>query len=384
MIFKIKKTTFLILFTLMMQTIFAQNYVLVERTDLRRYDNGKYVGLLSREIKSFIIPTKKDDEYFYDGYFYVNQKTKRNNYEINSGIKDAILSSFKIDNENNFTMITDNGYPSFRGFPVLPLDLKIGDIWQATSVRSVDPLENNQNTKMPILVEYEYLKDSVYNQKEVYVIKAKWATRYGGFSKIIDEDGDKNLISANGQNDANIYVDKNTLQVLLIHDTVNEIFNYSDKKIEFKGTISIFTENPPAVNKEEIIQQTALIEDEEIDYEHTQAGYKFTLSDLKFVADSDELIEGEEKRLDKIAEILLKVPDSMILIEGHTASTGNVKGEMELSLKRTHTIVNELVKRGLKIDNFICKGWGGTKPIADNDTPEGKAKNRRVEITILE
>ena len=43
-----------------------------------------------------------------------------------------------------------------------------------------------------------------------------------------------------------------------------------------------------------------------------------------------------------------------------------------------------LVQRGIPAEQFICRGSGSTKPVADNSTPEGKAKNRRVEITILE
>ena len=71
-------------------------------------------------------------------------------------------------------------------------------------------------------------------------------------------------------------------------------------------------------------------------------------------------------------------------MEGHTASTGNEKGEQRLSEERARNIALELSKRGIAEDKFICKGSGGRKPVASNATPEGKARNRRVEITILE
>ena len=48
------------------------------------------------------------------------------------------------------------------------------------------------------------------------------------------------------------------------------------------------------------------------------------------------------------------------------------------------TIIKELVKRGIKEERFICKASGGSKPIDTNETEEGRARNRRVEITILE
>ena len=70
-----------------------RTYTLVERTDLRRYDNGRYVGLLSREVRSFIYH-ENNSRYknFYQGDFYVLEKTKRNLYEINQGINEAIPS----------------------------------------------------------------------------------------------------------------------------------------------------------------------------------------------------------------------------------------------------------------------------------------------------
>ena len=50
------------------------NYILTERTDLRRYDNDKYVGLLSREVRSFICPSVQNKDLFYEGFFYIQQE----------------------------------------------------------------------------------------------------------------------------------------------------------------------------------------------------------------------------------------------------------------------------------------------------------------------
>jgi outer membrane protein OmpA-like peptidoglycan-associated protein len=72
------------------------------------------------------------------------------------------------------------------------------------------------------------------------------------------------------------------------------------------------------------------------------------------------------------------------LVEGHTASTGNPGGEMQLSIQRARRIISELIKRGISGDRFIYIGWGGTRPIGDNTTDAGRSLNRRVEITILE
>ncbi|MDR2898572.1 MAG: OmpA family protein, partial [Spirochaetaceae bacterium] len=71
-----------------------------------------------------------------------------------------------------------------------------------------------------------------------------------------------------------------------------------------------------------------------------------------------------------------------ILAEGHTASTGRPEGEKQLSIERAQRIVNEMEARGIDGTLFSISGYGGTVPIAPNDTPEGMAMNRRVVLTL--
>ena len=129
--------------------------------------------------------------------------------------------------------------------------------------------------------------------------------------------------------------------------------------------------------------------DQNIEIAAVPQGVKLTVKDIRFVADSDQILPAERGRLDLIARSLLSVLQSssgnpMILVEGHTAAVGKTEGEQELSVRRAKKIVDELVGRGIPADRFMYKGWGGTKPIADNSTEAGRAKNRRVEITILQ
>ncbi|WP_407428623.1 OmpA family protein [Treponema sp.] len=106
--------------------------------------------------------------------------------------------------------------------------------------------------------------------------------------------------------------------------------------------------------------------------------------DLKFVADSPELLKSELPKMQNLANLLKDVNKDdafTILIEGHTADVNKPLGQMNLSIARTQTIINELVKNGLPRSLFSFKGYGGTQPIASNATPEGRAMNRRVIIT---
>ncbi len=118
--------------------------------------------------------------------------------------------------------------------------------------------------------------------------------------------------------------------------------------------------------------------------EDTDKGVRLSVRDLKFVADSSQLLSQERSRLDAVAEVLKSVPGGTFLIEGHTAAVGRPSGEQQLSEERAQSVISEMVKRGLKAEQFMFKGYGGTQPIADNSTNEGRAANRRVEITILQ
>ena len=127
-----------------------------------------------------------------------------------------------------------------------------------------------------------------------------------------------------------------------------------------------------------------VLSDDSFDVLDTEKGIRITI-DLKFKADSAELLDSEKVRLDKIASILKKTaPDSHYLIEGHTASTGNPAGEQRLSEERAKSVAEALSLRGISEQQFICSGKGSSVPVDDNATAQGRAKNRRVEITILQ
>ena len=241
----------------------GRNYTLVERTDLRRYENNRYVGLLSREIRSFI--SNYGD--LYEGSFYVSQDTVRASLSVADQIHDSIPSKFRISDDGNLTMIEDYGYPTFRSFPAFSANrIKHGDSWQSKAERAVDPLNKGIVTKIPMYVQYTYTGDENVRGEDVYVLTAKWATRYGQ-NIYMDFGGDKELKQATGSHNATMYVSKVTGNAIVVRDSVDETFVYNDgKAVTFKGTISLFTEYPPAVNRSKIIralQRVAAIDGDE-------------------------------------------------------------------------------------------------------------------------
>lgn len=87
--------------------------------------------------------------------------------------------------------------------------------------------------------------------------------------------------------------------------------------------------------------------------------------------------------LNKLAAIFKEYPKSNILVEGHTDSAGSEEYNMGLSKLRAESVSDYLISKGIDANRFTTKWYGESQPRADNETAEGKAKNRRVELAIV-
>jgi outer membrane protein OmpA-like peptidoglycan-associated protein len=95
-----------------------------------------------------------------------------------------------------------------------------------------------------------------------------------------------------------------------------------------------------------------------------------------------ELKPSTVSNLDKLVGILQKYPDTNILIEGHTDSIGKESYNMKLSERRAKSVQDYLVQQKIDGNRMTVKWYDGIKPIASNNTEEGRKQNRRVEISI--
>lgn len=86
--------------------------------------------------------------------------------------------------------------------------------------------------------------------------------------------------------------------------------------------------------------------------------------------------------LDTVVKILQQYPSQHLLIEGHTDNVGNDESNQILSENRAKTVYNYLVQKGINAERLSYNGFGATKPVADNNIPEGRARNRRVELKL--
>lgn len=111
-------------------------------------------------------------------------------------------------------------------------------------------------------------------------------------------------------------------------------------------------------------------------------GILVNLPDVTFAVNSTEISPSFQATLDKVAQSMKQYPNSLIDVYGHTDSTGSDAYNMDLSQRRADSVGRYLIMRGVSSTRIQTKGMGESYPVASNDTPEGRALNRRVEIKI--
>jgi outer membrane protein OmpA-like peptidoglycan-associated protein len=103
---------------------------------------------------------------------------------------------------------------------------------------------------------------------------------------------------------------------------------------------------------------------------------------IGFQSGSDKLTKESYPYLDQLVQIMIDNPNCWVKLDGHTDNTGSDAVNNKLSQKRVDAIKYYLVDKGINPNRIIARGYGSSKPIAPNNTAEGRSKNRRVEINI--
>ena len=111
-------------------------------------------------------------------------------------------------------------------------------------------------------------------------------------------------------------------------------------------------------------------------------GLIVNMSDVLFDTGSATLQPAAREKLAKISGILLAHPGLTLQIEGHTDSVGSDEFNQQLSERRADSVRDFLAAQGVAASSITARGFGKTQPVASNDTPEGRQRNRRVELVV--
>ncbi len=112
-------------------------------------------------------------------------------------------------------------------------------------------------------------------------------------------------------------------------------------------------------------------------------GNILSLKKLNFEQGKAKITSDSFEELNNLVNVLKLSPNMVVRLEGHTDRRGSSVKNLELSEKRVQALKDFLVSNGIAKDRVLTKAFGGSQPIATGDTPEGRAKNRRVEVRII-
>ena len=391
---------------------------LVERSDWSRYVNGTYFGHAYRESR--LVLESEAGGADWSGSWFVLEETLRDTRAEARRLDSSGVARTRIGILGAFDEASQAPLPTLRGLldlsrssdhrglpeplpPRLPEGglaglLQIGSSFIAPGLRRLDLRDASYS--LPYLAEYRSASKGSYANRPALLVKAKFATRLALPQGALRE--------ATGSHNLDIWLDLDSGLPLFVRDLFDETFGFADGGRERRaGSTLVFWKGAYSMGRGSLIASlgTSLAGDppekagappdpgpaplalarEGIELAQGEAGIVLKIFGLQFKADSDELLPGERGRLDLVATALAAAPsDRGFLVEGHAASAGKPQGELELSQRRAKRIVDELAARGLAPTRFIYRGLGSTKPLAPNDSEAGRARNRRVEISILD
>jgi outer membrane protein OmpA-like peptidoglycan-associated protein len=282
-------------------------------------------------------------------------------------------------------------YPIQRGIPSFPEEsIEPGFTWRARAEEAHDLRDYgiDEPLTVPFDVVYTYTGREVRDGTETAVLRVTYST-------------DKNLAGLRsptgpaptriiGIVEMTYYFD---VALGRVHDYVDQFYYVyllnNGQHVEYEGTSkgkAVYTRPMDRAKVLEDVRKS--IKEKQIPDTTVQAdseGVTISLENIQFQPDSDELLASEKSKLDKIAEILRRYPDRDLLITGHTALAGTAEGRQRLSETRAAAVGNYLLSLGVRDrTQMTFRGVGATQPLADNSTEEGRRRNRRVEIKMLE
>lgn len=294
-------------------------------------------------------------------------------------------------------------YPTVRDVPTFPdKAIKPGQSWEAKALEVMDlsDLGAKEPYRIPLSVLYTYEGDETFQERDVAVINIKYYFEYNMFEKPNPNSKDIRPIFLTGMFEGKYYWDKESSTPLYYE--ADSIFTYTLKNatvLEIRSSeygevikdTPLIAEKVDEVDKdrkeeiaediEEELREKEL--DDDFEVEKTDKGVIINLSDILFDFAESELREDSMEKLDEIAKILKRYENFSMLIEGHTDNVGTPSDNQELSEDRAKAVKDYLILKGITEDALISLGYGENNPKTSNNTEEGRALNRRVEIVII-
>ena len=310
-------------------------------------------------------------------------------------------SVFRRAEDGRYDISDEYFMPVVRDIPVFPEgDVQPGDSWQATGEEAHDFREVfgiQRPFRVPFTANYTYIgpeqsplegdeAQTLHHIEASYVLffdtpsDALRGRRAGGIYPVRNKGSSTQQLYWDAERGALSYYTEEFLIELELN---------TGSVIRYEGVAEARVTWSEPLDRERIVQEI----NEEIRrqnipnarVESSDEGITITLENIQFEADSARFLPGEEEKVRHIARIVGRYPERDLLITGHTALAGSAASRQRLSEERAEAVAAMLISLGAREEqNVFTQGVGAKQPIAPNDSPENMARNRRVEITLLE
>ena len=111
---------------------------------------------------------------------------------------------------------------------------------------------------------------------------------------------------------------------------------------------------------------------------------EYPLSNITFKINKADINETFQKQLDEVYKLLVEHPNKRLNLSGHACILGPDAFNKYLSKQRAREVMNYLVAKGIARERILVRGYGSSQPLGDNNTFEGRAMNRRVEMQLID
>ena len=301
-------------------------------------------------------------------------------------------TDYRVDSQGIYTVPAGQVMPVVRNVPTFPVEeLQPGDTWTARGEEVHDLREDfgvDQMLRVPVDVFYTYEGPVVRDGKTLQAIRSDYninkrtGFRYPklklypvlmtGFSRQIHYFNAEKGREEGYEEEYSLVLTLNTGQVL-----------------QYSGQGESHLVEAQTMDKPALVEELKKsLEDRgmgEVEVREDARGVVINLDNIRFPGESANLVASEREKLRLIGEVLRQHQDRDILVEGHTADVASASDPQVLSEARAAAVGNYLVNTGVRrSDQIVYRGWGSTRPVASNNTEDGRARNRRVEITLLE
>ena len=376
----------------------GEKYRVIEKFNLSQYRNGRYVGHVYRENRGIYETEAAGNGGFrVDGTVYHLEEKTKDGFKTASALRNTERTEYLMRDQGQM-QVSGTDYPRLRSFPTFPAEaVRPGQKWEAFLDVVITSPDGKTRAVLPQYCEYTFVGEDIWEGRPVYVIKAQYAVRY---KRGTSYEAEAFLKGLSGKHVVALTIDKQTMEFLLMKDIMEEEYLYQDgSSLREKGFLLTFYKGIALLDRPGIVReaQKSLSEEleehfeekgeilaDQVSVEEHEEGLALNLKNLHFEPDRAVLLPDDRPLLDTIASVLKKIPDRTFLVRGHTADVGSMESQLLLSQQRAKKIVDELSSRGIDADRFLYTGLGGLEPVGDNSTDEGRKKNRRVEIIILE